>query len=81
MPISRENLQLIGQLSTVGLSFVVAIVIGFGGGYLLDNWLGTRPWLSFLGFFLGVAGGIVNVYRVLQVATPKSRTPPKTPTT
>jgi F0F1-type ATP synthase assembly protein I len=68
MALSRENLQLIGQLSTVGLSFVFAIVLGFGGGYLLDGWLGTRPWLTFLGFFLGLAGGILNVYRVLQLA-------------
>lgn len=72
MPISRENIQLIGQLSTVGLSFVLAIVLGFGGGFLLDGWLGTKPWLSFLGFFLGLAAGIVNVYRIMQLAN-KSR--------
>ena len=39
-PISGENIRLIGQLSTLGLSFVFALVIGFGGGYLLDGWLG-----------------------------------------
>jgi ATP synthase protein I len=67
-PISRENIRLIGQLSTVGLSFVFALVIGFGGGYLLDGWLGTKPWFTFLGFFLGLAAGIANVYRVMQLA-------------
>lgn len=67
-PISRENIRLIGQLSTVGLSFVFALVIGFGGGHLLDGWLGTKPWLTFVGFFLGLAAGIVNVYRVMQLA-------------
>ena len=71
--ISRENVRLIGQLSTVGLSFVVAIVLGFGGGYLLDGWLGTRPWLAFLGFFVGLAAGITNVYRVMQLATKPPR--------
>lgn len=74
MAISRENIRLIGQLSTVGLSFVMAIVMGFGGGYLLDGWLGTSPWLTFLGFFVGIAAGIVNVYRVMQLAT---RRPPQ----
>ena len=68
MALSRENLQLIGQLSTIGLSFVFAIVLGFGGGYMLDGWLGTKPWLTFLGFFVGLAAGILNVYRVLQLA-------------
>lgn len=67
-PISREDIRLIGQLSTVGLSFVLALILGFGGGYLLDGWLGTTPWLTFLGFFLGLAAGIVNVYRVMQLA-------------
>ena len=67
-PISGENIRLIGQLSTLGLSFVFALVIGFGGGYLLDNWLGSTPWLSFLGFFVGLAAGILNVYRVMQLA-------------
>lgn len=73
-PISGENIRLIGQLSTLGLSFVFALVIGFGGGYLLDNWLGSTPWLAFLGFFVGLAAGILNVYRVMQIAG-SSRTP------
>jgi ATP synthase protein I len=73
MPTSPNTWQLIGQLSTIGLSFVLAIVMGFGGGYVLDGWLGTRPWLSFLGFFLGLAAGILNVYRVMQLAGRDSR--------
>jgi F0F1-type ATP synthase assembly protein I len=80
MAISRENLQLIGQLSTVGFAFVFAIVLGFGGGYLLDGWLGTKPWFSFLGFFLGLAAGVLNVYRIMQLAQPpKAPKPPKSP--
>jgi F0F1-type ATP synthase assembly protein I len=68
MPPPPSPWQLIGQLSTVGLSFVFAIVLGFGGGYWLDARLGTRPWLSFLGFFLGLAAGVLNVYRIMQIA-------------
>lgn len=72
-PISRENIRLIGQLSTVGLSFVFALVIGFWGGRLLDGWLGTDPWLSLVGFFFGLAAGIVNVYRVMRLAGPSGK--------
>ena len=61
-----STLRTLGQLSTVGMSFVLALVLGFGGGYWLDGVLGTRPWLSFAGFFLGLAAGVLNVYRVLQ---------------
>jgi ATP synthase protein I len=51
------------------MSFVLAIVMGFGAGYWLDNWWGTRPWLSFAGFFLGLAAGVLNVYRVLKATS------------
>lgn len=57
---------MLGQLSTVGLSFVMALALGFGGGYWLDGQLGTAPWLAFVGFFLGLAAGVLNVYRVMQ---------------
>jgi ATP synthase protein I len=69
--IPRQDLQLIGHLSTVGFAFVLAIVIGFGAGHLLDGWLGSSPWLTFVGFFLGLAAGILNVYRIMRLAQKK----------
>ena len=52
----------LGALSTVGLSFVLAIVMGFGAGLLLDRWLGTGfLWIVF--FLFGLAAGVLNVYR------------------
>jgi ATP synthase protein I len=74
---SQTTWQLIGQLSTIGMSFVLAIVLGFGGGYWLDTVLGTKPWLSFVGFFLGLAAGVLNVYRVLQLADSTRHSAPK----
>jgi len=67
-PTSQTTWQLIGQLSTIGMSFVFAIVLGFGAGFWLDGALGTKPWLSFIGFFFGLAAGVLNVYRVLQLS-------------
>ena len=60
---SADTVRTIGALSTVGLSFVLAIVLGAWFGRVLDNWLGTSPWLFILFFFLGLAAGILNVYR------------------
>ena len=59
----KETAQSIGALSTVGLSFVLAIVLGAWFGYLLDKWLGTSPWLFLLFFVFGFIGGVLNVYR------------------
>lgn len=58
-----ETMRTLGALSTVGFSFVLAIVIGAAAGYFLDRWLGTSPWMFLLFFLFGVAAGILNVYR------------------
>ncbi len=66
MPVRRESRdawRAVGALSTVGLSFVLAIVLGAWFGRVLDSWLGTSPWLFVLFFFLGLAAGVLNVYR------------------
>ena len=70
---SPSTWQLIGQLSTIGMSFVVALILGFGAGYWLDRVLNTSPWLTFIGFFLGLAAGILNVYRVMKLSDQSAR--------
>ena len=58
-----DTVRTLGALSTVGISFVLAIVIGAGCGLLLDNWLGTGHWFFFIFFVFGVIAGVINVYR------------------
>ena len=60
---ASETARSIGALSTVGLSFVLAIVLGAWFGYLLDKWFGTSPLFFLIFFVLGFAGGALNVYR------------------
>ena len=49
----------------IGVEFVVAVVVATGLGWALDRWLGTRPWGTIVLFFLGVAAGMVSVYRAV----------------
>lgn len=58
-----DTVRTLGALSTVGFSFVLAIVIGVWVGWVLDRWLGTSPWMFFLFFVLGLVAGVLNVYR------------------
>ena len=47
----------------IGVELVVAIVVSTGLGWAIDRWFGTRPWGMIVLFFLGVAAGMLNVYR------------------
>jgi ATP synthase protein I len=52
-----------GLAMRIGTELVAAIAVGVGLGYVLDMWLGTKPWLMVVFFFLGSAAGMLNVYR------------------
>ena len=65
-----ESLRAAGALSTVGLSFVLALAIGFWLGTVLDRWLDTKPLFTIGCFFLGLAAGVLNVYRIVSQAFP-----------
>ena len=58
----------LGELSTIGLALVIATVIGLAGGYYLDRWLGTSPWLTLIGLLFGIAAGFVNLFRAVKRA-------------
>ena len=40
-----------------------SIAVGLFFGYLLDKWLGTRPWLLIIFTLLGVASGLMTLVR------------------
>lgn len=52
------------QLS-LGISIVVAILIGIGLGMLMSDLFNT-PWLLWVGVFWGVGGAILNVYKAYK---------------
>jgi ATP synthase protein I len=56
------------------LSQLVGCPLGGGiVGWLLDRWLGTRPWLMLVMLFLGFAVGIWNVIRISNNAQSQAR--------
>lgn len=52
------------QLS-LGISMVVAVLLGVGIGMVLENFFNT-PWLFWLGVFWGFGGAILNVYKAYK---------------
>jgi ATP synthase protein I len=58
----------VAQLASVGMTMVLATVIGLAGGWWLDRWLGTGPWLMLSGLGLGIAAGFVSLFRTVRDA-------------
>ena len=50
---------------SLGISMVVAVLIGVGLGYWMKNTFGY-PWLFWLGVFWGVAAAILNVVKAYK---------------
>jgi len=50
----------------IAVEMLAALVVGVGLGLLLDEWLGTRPWLMIVGFCLGSAAALRNVMRTAR---------------
>jgi len=61
----------LGELSSIGMTLVLATVIGMAAGYYADLWLGTSPWLLLLGLAFGIAAGFVSMYRSVKAAERK----------
>jgi ATP synthase protein I len=67
-PGEHDTWKALAELSTIGMTMVLATVIGLAGGYFLDRWLGTTPWLTLIGLGLGIAAGFVNFFRLVRTA-------------
>ncbi len=50
----------------ISTELVAAVVVGSTIGFLLDNWFGTKPMLTICFFFMGVAAGILNVFKAAK---------------
>jgi len=56
----------LAELSSIGLLLPSSIVVGLVFGYFLDKWLHTGPWLLIIFTLLGVASGLLSLFRALR---------------
>jgi ATP synthase protein I len=60
----REEGSALGLATRAITELVVGIAVAMGLGWMLDRWLGTRPWLMLVLLPFGFAAGVVNVMRL-----------------
>jgi ATP synthase protein I len=58
-----SNAASMGKALKISTELVASVVVGSIMGFLLDNWFDTKPLLTICFFILGVAAGILNVFR------------------
>ena len=58
-----SNAASLGKALKISTELVAAVVVGSTIGFLLDNWFDTKPILTICFFFMGVAAGILNVFK------------------
>ena len=58
-----SNAASLGKALKISTELVAAVIVGSTIGFLLDNWFDTKPLLTICFFLLGVAAGMLNVFR------------------
>ena len=58
-----SNVASLGKAFKISTELVAAVVVGTTLGFILDNWFGTKPWLTICFFFIGAVAGILNVIK------------------
>ena len=58
-----SNAASLGKALKISTELVAAVVVGATIGFLLDNWFDTKPLLVICFFFIGVAAGILSVFK------------------
>lgn len=52
----------LAMLASMGIAMVVSTFIGLVIGIYLDGYFSTKPWLTLIFLFLGIAAGFRNIY-------------------
>ena len=58
-----SNAASLGKALKSSTELVAAVVVGSIIGFLLDGWFDTKPLLTICFFIMGVAAGMLNVFR------------------
>jgi len=54
-----------GDAGTLAFTLVGFVLVFTGLGYLVDRWVGTRPWLMICGVFVGAGLGFAYLVSIL----------------
>lgn len=53
-----------GMAFDLGLRLGISVILGLGGGLLLDSWLKTSPIFTLIGMVLGIGAAMYTIWDV-----------------
>lgn len=59
---TKRMIKALALLSSIGIAMALSIVMGAFIGYYLDEYLGTKPWFSYIFLGLGIAAAFRSLY-------------------
>ena len=62
----NSALQALAVTTTIGVEMAVSVLLGYCGGRYLDGRFATGPWFLLAGVLVGLAVGVVGVYKTLM---------------
>jgi ATP synthase protein I len=62
----RTDFRRLAELSSTALVLPSSIAVGLFFGYFLDNKLHTAPWLLLVFTVIGIASGLISLFRVIK---------------
>jgi ATP synthase protein I len=60
-----EAMRRVAPFLNLGLTFAVTVGLGVAGGWWLDRWLNTSPYLLLAGILLGLAAAFLGFFRAV----------------
>lgn len=67
---SFQEFKSLGELSVIGMTLVVATLIGYGIGYWAEHrWPFLAPWGGIAGALLGIVAGFIEMFRTIRRIT------------
>jgi F0F1-type ATP synthase assembly protein I len=54
------------EASSIGIEMVVSLALGYFAGSYADRHLHTKPWLTILGFLIGIGASVKAMVRIAR---------------
>lgn len=70
-PGSQKQTAKMGIAFDLGIRLGVSVILGLGGGLLLDSWLRTSPIFTLIGMVLGIGAAMYTIWDVSRDAMRK----------